>query len=117
MKRVLRSCIEPLPRFLTTRGLAVLVLLLVAGMAISVREYMQTGGPLRAAAPRSARVGSGPQGVRSTFVPHAARCQADTTVLDSRAPAPFNPSAAGEGSAPAARPATMFAPTGEVSGT
>lgn len=43
MKRVFRSCLDPLPRFLSTRGLTALVLIVVTGIALSVHEYLQSG--------------------------------------------------------------------------
>jgi hypothetical protein len=46
MKRVLRSCLDPLPRFLSTRGLAFLVVMLVAGTGVSVYEYLESTQPI-----------------------------------------------------------------------
>ncbi|MBI5363471.1 MAG: hypothetical protein HZA53_09865 [Planctomycetes bacterium] len=43
MKRVFRSCLDPLPRFLSTRGLIAVVLIVVTGTALSVHEYLQSG--------------------------------------------------------------------------
>lgn len=45
MKKVLRSCFDPLPRFLSTRGLAIVVAMLVGGTAISVHEYVESTQP------------------------------------------------------------------------
>jgi len=43
MKRLVRSALDPLPRSLSIRSLAILVTILVAGVAISVREYLESG--------------------------------------------------------------------------
>ena len=43
MKRLVRSALDPLPRSLSVRSLAILVTMLVAGVAISVREYLESG--------------------------------------------------------------------------
>jgi len=43
MKRLVRSALDPLPRSLSLRSLALLVTMLVAGVAISVREYLESG--------------------------------------------------------------------------
>lgn len=39
----MRSALDPLPRSLSIRSLAILVTMLVAGIAISVHEYMESG--------------------------------------------------------------------------
>lgn len=41
MKRVLRSCLDPLPRFLSTRAVLLVVGLVIAGTAVSVHEYLE----------------------------------------------------------------------------
>ena len=46
MKRVLRSCFEPLPRFMSTKSLAGLVVMLLVGTGISVYEYLESARPL-----------------------------------------------------------------------
>src|SRR5688500_17393283 len=46
MKRVLRSCFEPLPRFMSTKSLADLVVMLLVGTGISVDEYLESARPL-----------------------------------------------------------------------
>ena len=43
MKRLVRSALDPLPRSLSIRSLAILVTMLVAGIAISVHEYLESG--------------------------------------------------------------------------
>ncbi|MFN0009542.1 MAG: hypothetical protein ACKVXR_16710 [Planctomycetota bacterium] len=43
----MRSALDPLPRFLSIRSLAVLVTMLVAGIAISVHEYLESGRIVR----------------------------------------------------------------------
>ena len=43
MKHVLRSCLDPLPRILSTRGLAAIVVLVLSGTALSVYEYVESG--------------------------------------------------------------------------
>lgn len=49
MKSVLRSCFEPLPRFLSTKCLVSLVALVLVGTGISVHEYLEsTSVPARA---------------------------------------------------------------------
>ncbi len=53
MNRVFRSCLDPLPRFLSTRGLAFVVLLVVGGTGFSVYEYVQSGRSTNHAWPRS----------------------------------------------------------------
>jgi hypothetical protein len=40
-----RSILDPLPRFLTVRGLAVVVGMLVLGTAISVHEFLESARP------------------------------------------------------------------------
>ena len=45
MKRVLRSCFEPLPRFMSTKSLVGLVLMLLAGTGLSVYEYLESSRP------------------------------------------------------------------------
>jgi|SRR4051812_33078244 hypothetical protein len=42
MKRVLQSCFEPLPRFMSTKSLCAVVALLLVGTAISVFEYIES---------------------------------------------------------------------------
>jgi hypothetical protein len=42
MKRVLRSCFEPLPRFMSMKSLTAVVALLLVGTAISVVEYLES---------------------------------------------------------------------------
>ena len=53
MKRLVRSAFDPLPRSLSLRSLAILVTMLVAGIAISVHEYLESGRVY--AAPPAAR--------------------------------------------------------------
>ena len=50
MKRLVRSALDPLPRSLSLRSLAILVTMLVGGIAISVHEYLESG-KVHAAAP------------------------------------------------------------------
>jgi hypothetical protein len=52
MKRVLRSCLDPLPRFLSTRALVAVVAFVVLGTALSVYEYVESGRPPRMAWPK-----------------------------------------------------------------
>lgn len=42
MKRVLRSCFDPLPRFMSTKSLIGLVAMVVVGTGISVYEYLES---------------------------------------------------------------------------
>jgi hypothetical protein len=50
MKSVLRSCFDPLPRFMSTKSLTGLVLMVLAGTGISVYEYLESShAPVRAA--------------------------------------------------------------------
>lgn len=42
MKRVLQSCFDPLPRFMSMKSLAAVVTLLLVGTAISVFEYLES---------------------------------------------------------------------------
>ena len=52
MKRVLRSCFDPLPRFMSMKSLACLVAMVVLGTGISVYEYLESARPLeRASSP------------------------------------------------------------------
>lgn len=53
MKRVFRSCLDPLPRFLSTRGLVLVVLLVLTGTALSVHEYVRSGREPERAWPRA----------------------------------------------------------------
>jgi|SRR6187402_740840 len=121
MKRVLRSCITPLPRFLTTRALAGLVLVLVAGTALSVHEYLET-----ARAPRATQVRTQP--VRSNLPGGEVRAAERTSSASRTHPActlDFSPSAealpASSSSASStsvgARPATLYGPDAATSGT
>ena len=43
MKRLVRSALDPLPRALSLRSLAILVSMLVGGIALSVHEYLESG--------------------------------------------------------------------------
>ena len=70
MKRVLRSCFEPLPRFMSTKSLVGLVLMLLAGTGISVYEYLESARPLEKPA---ARAEAAPAGARGEV--HAAEPQ------------------------------------------
>jgi len=51
MKRVLQSCFDPLPRFMSMKSLAAVVALLVIGTAISVVEYLESSRSLVRHAP------------------------------------------------------------------
>ena len=42
MKRVLRSCFDPLPRFMSTKSLTGLVVMVLIGTGISVYEYVES---------------------------------------------------------------------------
>jgi hypothetical protein len=42
MKRLVRSCIDPLPRSLSTKSLALLVVMLLSGIGISVHEFLES---------------------------------------------------------------------------
>jgi hypothetical protein len=42
MKRLVRSGIEPLPRSLSTKSLALLVVMLLSGVGISVHEFLES---------------------------------------------------------------------------
>ena len=49
MKSVLRSCFDPLPRFMSTRSLIGLVTMVLIGTGISVYEYLESShAPVRA---------------------------------------------------------------------
>ena len=52
MKRVLRSCFEPLPRVMSTKSLTALVALLLVGTAISVIEYLESARAVARHTPR-----------------------------------------------------------------
>jgi hypothetical protein len=57
MKSVLRSCFDPLPRFMSTKSLTGLVLMVLIGTGISVYEYLESSHvPVRAAATASDEV-------------------------------------------------------------
>lgn len=45
MKRVLRSCLDPLPRFVSTKSLAAIVSIVLVGTAVSVFEYLESARP------------------------------------------------------------------------
>lgn len=45
MNRVLRSCFDPLPRFMTMKSLACVVAMVVLGTGISVYEYLESSVP------------------------------------------------------------------------
>jgi hypothetical protein len=42
MKRVLRSCLDPLPRLISLKSLVAVVIVLLAGTGISVYEYLES---------------------------------------------------------------------------
>lgn len=119
MKRVLRSCITPLPRFLTTRALAGLVLVLVAGTAVSVHEYLETARAPRATQARLPSV--------RTSVPGEVRAHERTSAASHTHPActlDFSPStealpgtSSASSSSASARPATLYGPDSAASGT
>lgn len=127
MKRVLRSCITPLPRFLTTRGLAGLVLVLVAGTALSVHEYLQTARAPRAAQVRSPALrGSSSGEVRAAErSSHGERSSASARTYPARTTdfssvsdvSPAAPSATGSSIDAGARPATLYRPDDAASGS
>lgn len=48
-KQLVRTVLDPLPRFLSIRSLAILVTMLVVGIAISVHEYLESGRIIRRA--------------------------------------------------------------------
>jgi len=50
MQRVLRSCLDPLPRLISLKSLVGVVLMVLAGTGLSVYEYLETATPVRAAA-------------------------------------------------------------------
>jgi hypothetical protein len=64
-KQRLRSALDPLPRFLSIRSLAILVTMLVGGIAISVHEYLESGRVVRAATPVHAGSQAQPQILRT----------------------------------------------------
>lgn len=118
MKRVLRSCITPLPRFLTTRALAGLVLVLVAGTALSVHEYLETARAPRAMQVRTPSVrASVPGDVRALERTSAASRTLPACTLD------FSPSTealrgtSSAANSASARPATLYGPDAATSGT
>ena len=53
MQRVLRSCLDPLPRLISLKSLIGVVLMVLAGTGLSVYEYLETAVPPVRAADRS----------------------------------------------------------------
>jgi hypothetical protein len=47
MKKVLRSCFDPLPRFLSMKSILGLVAMVLLGTGISVYEYLESARPLQ----------------------------------------------------------------------
>ena len=77
-KQLVRSVLDPLPRSLSIRSLAILVSMLVGGIAISVHEYLESGRVVRAAAPARASTeaplqipGAGESGSAAVCLPPA----------------------------------------------
>lgn len=59
MKRLMRSALDPVPRSLSVRSLAILVTMLVGGIAITVHEYLESGkDSRRTSTARTSPVGS-----------------------------------------------------------
>ncbi len=60
----MRSALDPVPRFISVKSLAILVAMLLSGIAISVREYLESGRiPHRACSCDAAlKEGSSPRG-------------------------------------------------------
>lgn len=107
MKRVFRSCLDPLPRFLSTRTLAFVVVVVVFGTALSVSEYVQSGSEPERTWPQSAVRAAGQSPSTGIVRPTALqpeRCAAQSSELGVQVEA-ARPRAEG-----AAKPATLYRP-------
>jgi len=97
MKRVLRSCIDPLPRFLSTRGLLALVLLVLGGTGLSVHGLLQADAkPARSAGPQ----------VRQQCEPQRPAAPARTPARFAEVSGPSGPSGIDNGAQATCSPAT-----------
>jgi hypothetical protein len=115
MKRVLRSCLDPLPRFLSTRGILLVVGLVVAGTAVSVHEYLESDrGPANGWS-NAGSVHAADSGARAPARPFAGcdtRGDAPCSVLP---PAPRRVTESGV--EPRPTPPTLYDPTSTSSGS
>lgn len=85
MKRVLRSCLDPLPRILSTRGLAAIVALVVSGTALSVYEYLESSRVPERAWPKGRPAAAAPEAFRGK-APRCASAQRCAPVAVPSAP-------------------------------
>ncbi len=115
MKRVLRSCLDPLPRFLSTRGVLVVVALVVAGTAVSVHEYVESDHGSDSGWPSAPQVRAASPSERATA---RVRAPFDSPVDSPRTATPAAPRRVSEGSLDARpAPATFFDPESSSSGS
>ena len=110
MKSVLRSCLDPLPRFLTLRGLSLLVAMLVLGVVFSVWEFVESGqlpahrvlaNDSSWSAPRAAPASCASNGSSTICTPCPAASHAPATIethpAEPTPPSMFDPSRAASG--------------------
>lgn len=115
MKRVLRSCLDPLPRFLSTRGVLVVVVLVVAGTAVSVHEYVESDHGADPGWPSAPQVQAVGPAERAT---PRGRAAFDWQVDSPRTATPAAPRRMSEGSLDSRpAPATFFDPESSSSGS
>lgn len=89
MKRVLQSCFDPLPRFMSMKSLAAVVALLLVGTAISVVEYLESSRSLvRHAAPDRGTCHAAESGDSSTAPALSGRCPHEASAPSTSCAAP-----------------------------
>jgi hypothetical protein len=115
MKRVLRSCLDPLPRILSTRGLAAIVLLVLSGTALSVHEYVESGRVPDRSWPRARTVQSGAQKSHPRCASAQRAPASAASAIEPCSPPCTQAPAVDEGSAPSG--ATVYRPDESRSGT
>ncbi|MFO1009806.1 MAG: hypothetical protein U1F29_07045 [Planctomycetota bacterium] len=115
MKSVFRSCLDPLPRFLSMRGLLAVVLVVVAGTGLSVYEYVQSSRSTEVRWPRATLRASGGAPARSQPSP-CVGLGATTACEDLRA-APANPTSTAEAGERPPSPAILYRPDAAGTGS
>ena len=89
MKRVLQSCFDPLPRFMSMKSLTALVALLLVGTAISVVEYLESSRSLvRHAAPDRGTCHAAESSDTSTGPALSGRCPSEASAPSTSYAAP-----------------------------
>lgn len=116
MKRVLRSCLDPLPRLLTTRGLAAIVALVVTGTALSVYEYVESSRVPERAWPKARPAASAADSTRDAG-PKCASARCCPAIEVPAAPSSTASPASSTVALPSGSGATLFRPEASTSGS